>query len=81
MITEPLPLWKLLLQTTRSNQTATLTCSDCFAILEYLADIEIVNTDRQILLKTARKHLNACPDCRDYYQRRLVALEQIAQDT
>ena len=78
MITEPLPLWKLLLQTTHSDQNPALTCSDCFAILEYLAEIDVISTDRQILLGTVRKHLNSCPDCRDYYQRRLVELEKIA---
>lgn len=79
MITEPLPLWKLLLQTTTSEQIKELTCADCFAILEYLADLDDLGSEQQILLKSVRQHINACPDCRDYYQRRLIELEQLVR--
>ena len=74
------PLWQLLLGTAVTRNTPPLTCSDCFAILEYLADISQANSGKTKLIQKARRHLAACPDCRTYYQKRLDELEAEFKD-
>ena len=69
------PLWQLLLDTAVAHTPPSLTCSDCFTILEYLADISQENNDTPTLINKARQHLAACPDCQTYYQQRLDELE------
>ena len=71
------PLWKLLLESAGIGRNTSLTCSDCFAILQYLADASITGVDRMVLLGAARQHLNKCPDCQEYYQQRLDELESL----
>lgn len=77
MILEPRPLWKLLIQATMPNNSTPLNCADNFAILEYLADMELTDNDRQPLLGTVQKHLQNCPECRNYYTNRLDELEHL----
>lgn len=68
------PLWEILAASSSSDDTQ-LTCDECFAILEYLADEATQGADPQILLQTARRHLAHCPDCRQHYEERLSRLE------
>jgi hypothetical protein len=68
------PLWKLLLATA-AGPDELLTCADCFAILEYLAEAESASENQHKLFQSARQHLAACPDCQEYYLRRLEELE------
>ena len=75
MILEPRPLWKLLIQATMPGNSTPLSCADSFAILEYLADMELTDNDRQPLLGTVQQHLHNCPECHDYYTNRLDELE------
>ena len=75
MILEPRPLWKLLIQAKMPNNSNPLSCADNFAILEYLADMELIDNDRQPLLGTVQQHLHDCPKCHDYYMNRLDELE------
>ncbi|MCP4424538.1 MAG: hypothetical protein GY803_08615 [Chloroflexi bacterium] len=74
------PLWKLLWQTAVPNNDLSLTCADCFAILEYLADISSNHNNRPALLQKARSHLTNCPDCHAYYEKRLQELEAMEDD-
>jgi hypothetical protein len=74
-------LWKLLLKTIDVNNNAALTCSECFAILEYLADADLAGVDRDILLPLARQHLHACPDRQQYYRQRLDQLASSETDS
>jgi hypothetical protein len=74
------PLWQLLLETAVPPENVSLTCSDCFSILEYLADINQGTSDKPKLIQKARKHLAACPDCQTFYQQRLDELEEMLKD-
>lgn len=69
------PLWQLLLETAVPSKNFSLTCSDCFTILEYLADINQETSNKPKLIQKARQHLAACPDCQAYYQQQLDELE------
>ena len=74
------PLWQLLLKARSLSEDVTLNCDECFLILEYLADIkQQIGADIEFLRTLARRHLSCCPDCREYYLRRLEQLERIQQ--
>ena len=79
------PLWKLLLDSLNPTTLAQrpLTCRECFTILEYLADLfsqkqNLVSP--KVLQQAAQHHLETCPDCQAYYQRRLEELEAYQED-
>ena len=76
------PLWQILLLARNGDEGVTLTCEDCFLILEYLADTHHkIETDADFLRTIAGKHLSCCPDCGQYYQQRLEQLEQKLPDS
>lgn len=58
-----------------SGGTVSLTCDECFAILEYLADEAANGADPRILREAVRRHLEHCPDCREHHRLRLSALQ------
>ena len=70
------PLWKLLLETEKGRPDEPLSCSDCFSILAYLADMGDT-IERARLIQAAKQHLSACPDCQDYYQKQLQEMEEV----
>ncbi len=67
------PLWEILAVSSSKDDTQ-LTCDECFAVVEYLADEATAGADPQALLQTARRHLIHCPDCREHRERRLSRL-------
>jgi hypothetical protein len=50
-------LWQLL-----REEPSTLTCDECFAVMEYYA--ELLAQGGEALLPEIRKHLDNCPSCR-----------------
>lgn len=71
------PLWQILLLARKENEGVTLSCDDCFLILEYLADTQHkIGADVDFLRMIASKHLSCCPDCNHYYLQRLEQLEK-----
>ena len=64
------PFWQTLVAAD-SGENLALTCDECFAILEYLAE----GAHLQTLQKTAQHHLSHCPDCREHHLKRLIELE------
>ena len=76
------PLWQLLLESGSGKRP--LSCSECFAILEYLAGVvprDEDGYDTAVLQQAADQHLTTCPDCRRYYEERLQELEELDIDT
>jgi hypothetical protein len=71
----PLPLWKVLFKFSQTQPTATVTCEECYMILDYLADQAARGADWPGLLRTAREHMARCPGCREHYLQRLRELE------
>lgn len=79
------PLWKLLLELAQPDALAKrpLSCTECFAILEYLAENLArgpASFDQTTLRQAATHHLAACPDCNAYYRRRLQEMEQMVAE-
>ena len=55
------------------EEPSTLTCDECFAIMEYYA--EVLAQDGETLLPEIMRHLDGCPSCRTEHRaalRRLV---------
>ena len=74
------PVWEILAASSSKDDTQ-LTCDECFAVLEYLANEATEGADPQALLQIARRHLVHCPDCREHHEQRLsrLGLQQAAQ--
>ena len=68
-----LPLWRILLKLGRPDTT--LTCDECFVLLEYLADERVQGADLKVLYQAARQHLSHCPGCREHHLERMRELE------
>lgn len=49
-------LWQLL-----QEEPSTLTCDECFAVMEYYA--ELLAQGGEALLPEVMKHLDGCPSC------------------
>jgi hypothetical protein len=52
-----------------------LTCYECFAMLEHLANMAIAGADDNDLKIAVQRYLTHCPDCQGYYDERIEALE------
>jgi predicted anti-sigma-YlaC factor YlaD len=74
------PLWELLLEfKTAVSPQRPLTCEECFAILEYLAEAfeqETAAARQTQLHHVIKQHLAVCPNCQTLYQTRLAEMEQ-----
>ena len=66
--------WQILLKTQTSTD-APLTCDECIAILDYLADEAAQGADLESMRQAVQKHLARCPDCREQYHKWLRELE------
>lgn len=70
-------LWELLIKLETSEADDTLTCSECFAVLELLAVAVDLGLEIERLERLLRNHLAHCPGCRDQIAKRLEELENI----
>ncbi len=57
------PLWKLLLLTASTEKSVELSCSDCFALLDYDAGLLTQGGDTGDLLPIIKHHLSICSSC------------------
>ncbi len=69
-------LWRILLKSQAQPDTP-LTCDECFAILDYLADQAARGADAASLRQAVQKQLARCPDCREQYGEWLRELESL----
>ena len=68
--------WRILLKTQTPTDTP-LTCDECIAILDYLADQAARGANLEQLRQAVQKHLARCPDCRERYVEWLRELESM----
>ncbi|MEN8173421.1 MAG: hypothetical protein ABFS03_11150 [Chloroflexota bacterium] len=57
-------LWQLLLLTSDSEKVVSLTCEQCFALLEYDADLLIAGADPDDIRPSVSHHLELCSSCK-----------------
>lgn len=72
------PLWKLLIKIKDFETNEALSCSECFAVLELLAEAARMGIDLDRLEQLAREHIAKCPECQDQFKKRLDQLEAMA---
>jgi uncharacterized protein with PIN domain len=70
----PMALWRILLKA-QAQPDVDLTCDECLAILNYLAEEEVDGASRESVRQAAYKHLARCPGCREHYLHWLRQLE------
>ena len=69
------PIWQILTDAAEPGSEVTLTCDECFAIMEHLADEVIKGVDPNMIHRAIRRHIAHCPDCTEHHQQRLTELE------
>ena len=67
-------LWQLLIDTV-SSDSIPLTCDECVAVMEYLAELGASGLNEGSLLAAAERHLAACSDCFPDFVQHLEKLE------
>ena len=67
-------LWMLLI---KLRDKESLSCEECFALLELLAQAADLGVDLKRLKRLTRKHLKLCPDCQETMWEQLLKLEQL----
>ena len=68
------PLWQILTHAAESSKSV-LDCDECFAALEYLAELLDAEVDPKDLWHAAQRHLARCLDCREHHRQRIHELE------
>ena len=69
------PIWQILTAAAELGSEVTLTCDECFAIMEQLADEAIKGLDSEMIHHAIRRSIAHCPDCTEHHQQRLAELE------
>jgi hypothetical protein len=69
------PLWQLLAYGLDLDNGQELTCDECFAVLEFYADLLASGADPQKLYQPVRRHLAHCPNCCKQFQQWIKHLE------
>jgi hypothetical protein len=59
------PLLKLLMLTADTEKSVELSCSDCFALLDYDAGLLTSGGDLDDLLPVIKHHLSICSSCQE----------------
>lgn len=68
-------LWQILVAFKDRNQSAGLTCDECFRYMEHIVEEAIAGADQDSLLEAVQAHHSICPDCREHHFRRLKSME------
>ena len=73
------PLWQLLSLTQDSQETVSLTCEECFALLEYDADLLVAGAHPTEVRPSVNHHLALCSSCQTQIEGWLEKLEGVAK--
>ena len=74
----PFQLWEILIELEQAETDRSLTCNQCFAIVDLLALAIELDIDREHLFALVQRHLSHCPGCREKLLAQLEQLEQLA---
>ena len=69
------PIWQIMAAASETGGEVTLTCDECFIILDHLAGMALAGAKDRDLKIAVRSYLAHCPDCADYYERRIEGLQ------
>lgn len=65
------PIWQIMAAASQPGGDVTLTCDECFVILDHLAGLALAGAKDRDFKITVRSYLAHCPDCADYYDSRI----------
>ena len=68
-------LWQILVAFKERDQSASLTCDECFRYMEQIAEEAIAGADQDSLRKAVQAHLMICPDCSEHHLSKLEHME------
>jgi hypothetical protein len=68
-------LWQVLLITSNSKRPVQLSCEECFALLNYDADLLLSGVSLDDIRPAVRYHLSLCPNCQTRFDDWLDILE------
>ena len=69
------PIWQILTDAAEPGNDITLSCDECFAIMEHLADEAAKGMELEMIHRAIRRYIAHCPDCTEHHQQRLAELE------
>jgi hypothetical protein len=70
------PLWQLLMSSHNRDPDESLTCDECFVVLEYYAEQLVAGIDPEVLRQPVRHHLARCSKCRKNFSNWLDRLKE-----
>ena len=60
-------LWQLLITIEDDNTSTSLTCDECFAHIELLAEEALAGAEEEVLKSAIRQLMYHCPDCQEHH--------------
>lgn len=60
------PLWQVLVRAAQ-NDDESLSCDECFVLMDYLSDLLADDIDSEHVLTLADRYLSRCPNCQDEF--------------
>jgi hypothetical protein len=69
-------IYEILLQASAPGNEITLSCDECFILMEYLADLNGVALSPDAIKKALLKHFDHCPGCYQHHLKRLNELTE-----
>lgn len=77
MDNEARPLWKLLMLARSSETNLQITCEECFALLEYDAELLANGAAFEEIRPIANHHLSLCPTCTEQFKNWLEKRDRV----
>ena len=73
------PLWQILITLKDSNASTSLTCDECFLVIEHLVDEALAGVNEEDLKSAIKQHLRHCSECQEHHLQRLSEIEKKRQ--
>lgn len=69
-------LFEILIQSSKPGEETTLTCDECFVVMEYFVELALEGFTLEEIKKPLLKHIDHCPDCREHHLQKIRDLEE-----
>ena len=69
-------LFEIFIQSSMPGKDTSLTCDECFAVMEYFVELVSEGFTLDEIKKPLLKHIAHCPDCQEHHLGRLSEMEE-----
>ena len=69
-------LFEIFIRSSKPGKEYTLTCDECFAVMEYFVELVLEGFTLDEIKKPLLKHIAHCPDCQEHHLGRLREIEE-----